>query len=53
MERVNEAGTFIGLNPKGWGPLTLQPCQCRLCVRIRAFGAGRQSVSTHQQKETS
>jgi hypothetical protein len=33
-------GTFIGINPKGWGPLTLQPCQCRACVRIRAFNEG-------------
>lgn len=33
---LHQAGMFLGLNPQGWGPPTLQPCQCRTCVAIRA-----------------
>lgn len=44
MTDEQTAGTFVGLNQKGWGPLTLQPCQCKACIRIRALNEGRESM---------
>lgn len=35
IPKLQQPGTYIGLNPKGYGPLVLLPCQCEACRVIR------------------
>lgn len=39
IQEPRQAGTFLGLNPQGYGPPTMQPCPCIVCVAIRACNA--------------